>query len=203
MSWIEQRRRDPYYRMSREMGLPSRAAFKLAEVQSRWRVIGRGDYVLDLGAAPGGITAVAAEEAGSRGLVVAVDMAEVKAVKDNIRFVRSDIYEEDLVQRLLANTGGRLFDTIISDLSPKHTGDFELLVMQQLDLLTRAREISYAVLRRGGNLVMKSFEHPAMRGFERETARDFHRFERLVPKASPKGSAEIFQVYLGFRRGRP
>jgi 23S rRNA (uridine2552-2'-O)-methyltransferase len=203
MNWLQQRRQDPYYRMSKEMGLPSRAAFKLAEVQARWRVIHRGDYVLDLGAAPGGMTAIAAGEVGSRGLVVAVDLADVKAVGDNVRVLKADIYSEDLVQRLLTSTGGRLFDTVISDLSPKHTGDFELLVTQQLDLLTRAREISYDVLRRGGNLVMKSFEHPIMRGFERETGRRFHRFERLVPKASPRGSAEIFQIYLGFRRVGP
>ncbi|MEM1944749.1 MAG: SAM-dependent methyltransferase, partial [Nitrososphaerota archaeon] len=94
------------------------------------------------------------------------------------------------------------FDPIIADLSPKHTGDFELLVMQQLELLTRTREIAYQLLKKGGHLVMKAFEHPAMRQFERETARRFHRLERLVPKASPKGSAEIFQIYLGFRGQR-
>ncbi|GBC68546.1 Ribosomal RNA large subunit methyltransferase E [archaeon HR01] len=201
MNWLQSRREDPYYRMAKEMGLPSRAAFKLVEIQSRWRVIKRGDYVLDLGAAPGGMTAVAAREAGEKGLVVAVDLADVKVGGyENVKVVKRDVFSEGLEYELMGLTSGRFFDVVISDLSPKHIGDFDLLVLQQLDLLKQVRHIAFKTLRRGGNLVMKSFEHPEMRRYERETSRMFYKFERFVPRSSPRGSAEFFQIYLGFRR---
>jgi len=198
--WLQERKQDSYWRKAKEMGLPSRAAFKLEEIQRRWHVIKRGDFVLDLGAAPGGITAVASRLVGSDGLVVAVDVAEMKlADTSGVISLCMDVFTDDLPALLLEKTGQRPFDTIISDLSPRHSGDYELLAVQQLELVERALEIASSCLRSRGNFVVKAFEHPSLRDVETRMKRMFWRFERFVPKATKKRSSEVFLIGLGFR----
>ena len=199
--WLQWRRSDPYWRKAKEMGLPSRAAFKLMEIQKRYSVIKEGDYVLDLGAAPGGMAVVAADYVGEKGLVVAVDKENIK-VKDrsNIVCVRADVFAYNLQSMVMKASNNRLFDTIVSDLSPKHTGDYDLLAVQQLDLLERTLEIASAFLKRRGNLVVKAFEHPLLRPVEERIRRAFLHYYRFVPKASKKKrSAELFLIGLGFK----
>ncbi|MEM2872196.1 MAG: RlmE family RNA methyltransferase [Candidatus Caldarchaeum sp.] len=198
--WLQRRSEDAYWRMAKEMGLPSRAAFKLEEIQRRWRVIPEGGRVLDLGASPGGMTSVASEVVGDGGLVVAVDVEPLKLEKPNVVFIQADVFEHRLVRELGNLVRQGLFDVVVSDLSPHHTGDYDLLIQQHTDLLTRSREIAYMFLKRGGNMVLKAFEHPALRGFERDTSRRFRKFERYVPRSTKRGSSEVFLIFLGFRR---
>ncbi len=199
--WLQERRQDYYWRKAKELGLPSRAAFKLKEIQRRWRVIRSGDYILDLGAAPGGMTAVASRIVGEEGLVVAVDRDEVKIGEaQNVVVIRKDVFSPNLTGLLMRETQGRLFDTVISDLSPRHSGDYELLAVQQLDLLQRVIEIAENCLRRRGNLVVKAFEHPTLRSVERWMRDSFWKFERFVPRASKKRSSEVFLISLGFKQ---
>ncbi|MCS6769222.1 MAG: RlmE family RNA methyltransferase [Candidatus Caldarchaeum sp.] len=197
--WLQRRSEDPYWRMAKEMGLPSRAAFKLEEVQRRWRVIPEGGRVLDLGAAPGGMTAVASDVVGEKGLVVAVDVEPLKLQRPNVVFIQADVMEHRLVRELQRIVKDGLFDTVVSDLSPHHSGDYDLLILQHADLLSRSREIAYMFLKRRGNMVLKAFEHPALRQFEQETARSFLKFERYIPKSTKKGSSEVFLIFLGFK----
>jgi len=198
--WLQERRSDPYWRKAKELGLPSRAAFKLIDIQKRYRVIREGDLVLDLGAAPGGMTAVASDYVGERGLVVAVDKEEVKIKdKSNVIVIKTDVFAYNLHELLLRATNNRLFNTIISDMSPKHTGDYDLLAVQQLDLLERTLEIASTLLKRKGNLVVKAFEHPSIKPIENRIRRDFFRYYRYVPRASKKRSSEIFLIGLGYR----
>ena len=199
--WLQWRRTDPYWRKAKEMGLPSRAAFKLMEIQKRYEVIKEGDYVLDLGAAPGGMAVAASDYVGEKGLVVAVDKEKLKVKdRDNIVHVRADVFAYNLQSMVMKASGNRLFDTIVSDLSPKHTGDYDLLAAQQLDLLERTLEIASALLKRRGNLVVKAFEHPLIRPVEDRMRRAFIQYYRFVPRASKKKrSSEVFLIGLGFK----
>jgi 23S rRNA (uridine2552-2'-O)-methyltransferase len=196
-AWLQRRREDAFWRMAKERGLPSRAAFKLEEIQSRWRIIRKGGRVLDLGAAPGGMTAVASKLVDEQGLVVAVDKEPIQFVASNVIFVRGDVFES-VVLREISKYGP--YDWIVSDLSPHHSGDYDLLVEQQLELLRQARLIALQHLKKGGTLLLKAFEHPSLRKFERETSRHFSKFERYVPKSSKRGSSEIFLLFLGLTR---
>jgi 23S rRNA (uridine2552-2'-O)-methyltransferase len=196
-AWLQRRREDAFWRMAKERGLPSRAAFKLEEIQSRWRIIRKGGRVLDLGAAPGGMTAVASRLVDEQGLVVAVDKDPIQFVAGNVIFVRGDVFES-VVLREISKYGP--YDCIVSDLSPHHSGDYDLLVEQQLELLRQARLIALQHLKKGGTLLLKAFEHPSLRKFERETSRHFSKFERYVPKSSKRGSSEIFLLFLGLTR---
>ncbi len=198
--WLQLRSEDPYWRKAKEMGLPSRAAFKLEEIQRRWRVIPRNGKVIDLGAAPGGMTVIASEIVGGKGLVVAVDVRPLQIQRENVVFINSDVFEERLCRELERVLSGDRVDTVISDLSPHHSGDYELLVQQQIELLERSRELAYMFLKKGGSMVLKAYEHPAIRVFEKETMTGFRRFERYVPRSVKRGSSEVFLIYLGFKK---
>lgn len=200
--WLQRRSEDPFWRKAKELGYPSRAAFKLLEIQKRWRVVREGDKVLDLGAAPGGMTAVASDVVGEDGLVVAVDVEELKVQKPNVVFVKADVFEARLVRELENILRGGFFDTVISDLSPHHSGDYDLLVEQQLELLEAVLDVCRRFLRYGGTVVLKAFEHPSLRKFEQQMARSFRKIERYVPHASKKGSSEIFLLGFGYRGAR-
>jgi len=194
-AWLQRRREDAFWRMAKERGLPSRAAFKLEEIQARWRVIRGGGRVLDLGAAPGGMTAVASKLVGEEGLVVAVDVEPVLFKAGNVVSVTGDVFETRVLREVAKH---RPYDCIISDLSPHHPSDYDLLVEQQRELLDQARLIALQHLKKGGTLILKAFEHPSLRSFEKETAGYFRRFERYVPKSSKRGSSEIFLLFFGF-----
>ncbi|MCS7133441.1 MAG: RlmE family RNA methyltransferase, partial [Candidatus Caldarchaeum sp.] len=197
--WLQRRREDPFWRKAKEMGYPSRAAFKLLEIQKRWRIIKPGDKVLDLGAAPGGMTAVASDIVGDQGIVVAVDLEPIQVQRPNISYIEADVREMRLTRELESILKGELFDTVVSDLSPHHSGDYDLLVEQQLELLEAAWDLTRKFLRKGGSAVLKAFEHPSLRTFEKRLARSFRKLERYVPTSSKRGSSEIFLIALGYR----
>lgn len=197
--WLQRRSEDPFWRKAKEMGYPSRAAFKLLEIQKRWRIIKPGDKVLDLGAAPGGMTAVASEIVGDDGVVVAVDVNPLQITRPNIVYVKGDVLGTRLMHELQNVLKGEFFDVVVSDLSPHHSGDYGLLVEQQLELLEAVWTICRKFLRRGGTVVLKAFEHPSLRRFERKFGRGFRKFERYVPHSSKKGSSEIFLLGFGYR----
>ncbi|MDW8084600.1 MAG: RlmE family RNA methyltransferase, partial [Candidatus Caldarchaeum sp.] len=98
--WLQRRREDPFWRKAKEMGYPSRAAFKLLEIQKRWRILRPGYRVLDLGAAPGGMTAVASDIVGDQGIVVAVDLEPIQVQRPNICYVEADVREMRLTREL-------------------------------------------------------------------------------------------------------
>jgi 23S rRNA (uridine2552-2'-O)-methyltransferase len=143
------------------------------------------------------MTAVASKLVDEQGLVVAVDKEPIQFVASNVIFVRGDVFES-VVLREISKYGP--YDCIVSDLSPHHSGDYDLLVEQQLELLRQARLIALQHLKKGGTLLLKAFEHPSLRKFERETSRHFSKFERYVPKSSKRGSSEIFLLFLGLTR---
>ncbi|BAJ50146.1 ribosomal RNA large subunit methyltransferase E FtsJ [Candidatus Caldarchaeum subterraneum] len=197
--WLQRRREDPYWRKAKEMGYPSRAAFKLLEIQSRWKIIREGQRVLDLGAAPGGMAAVASDIVGEKGLVVAVDRQPLQLTRPNIVTIQADIYEARLTRDVQTALGEEFCDVVVSDLSPHHSGDYDLLVEQQIDLLEASLNLCHRFLRRGGNAVFKAFEHPRLRDFEKRMMRCFWKVERYVPRSTKKGSSEIFLLGLGYR----
>ncbi|MEM0349580.1 MAG: RlmE family RNA methyltransferase [Candidatus Caldarchaeum sp.] len=197
--WLQRRREDPYWRKAKEMGYPSRAAFKLLEIQKRWKIIREGHRVLDLGAAPGGMAAVASDIVGEKGLVVAVDREPLQLERPNIVSITADIYEARLTREVQEALGQGFCDIVVSDLSPHHSGDYDLLVEQQIDLLEASLNLCHRFLRKGGNAVFKAFEHPRLRVFERKMMTCFWRVERYVPRSTKKGSSEIFLLGLGYR----
>ena len=196
--FVQERRRDPYYRAAQREGLRSRAAFKLAYLADRYPLFARGDRVLDLGAAPGGWSLVALERTAPRGTVVAVDPRPVEPI-DGVEYLRGRVGDPQLVERL----GPELFDVVISDLSPRISGAYATDHARSVELVRGASEVAHAVLRDGGRFVAKLFDGDLRGTLESEIAPQFDRLVRTKPPASRAPSSEIYLVALGHRRGVP
>ncbi|RLF15398.1 MAG: 23S rRNA (uridine(2552)-2'-O)-methyltransferase [Thermoprotei archaeon] len=190
--------RDHYYFLAKRLGYRSRAAFKLKELAKRFPLMGKGDVVVDLGAAPGGWLQVAREIVGEEGLVLGVDVAYIRPLPwDNVKLLRLDVTSPEAPEVILRQLP-RKADVILSDLSPKVTGAWDLDVARQLHLVSSVIRIIDAALRKGGNAVVKMFQGPGFEEVLAELRRRFNRLKLTRPKASRSTSAEIYAVALGY-----
>ncbi|MGI0128973.1 MAG: RlmE family RNA methyltransferase [Thermoplasmata archaeon] len=194
--FVSARRRDPYYRAAQREGLRSRAAFKLAHLDDRFRLFRPGARVLDLGAAPGGWSVVAADRVGARGRVVAVDPRPIEPI-DGVRVVRGRVGDPALPGRL----GVPEFDLVVSDMSPRVSGAYSTDHARSVDLVRAAFRLARSVLAPGGAFVAKVFDGDMVDGLEAELAGSFDRVRRTKPPASREPSSELYLVGLGFRPG--
>lgn len=193
--FVQERRRDPYYRAAQEQGLRSRAAFKLAHLADRHPIFREGGRVLDLGAAPGGWSVVARELLGRRGEVVAVDPRPIEPI-EGVRVVRGTVGDPRLLERL----GETPFDVVLSDMSPRISGAYSTDHARSVELVRSAFALARVVLAEGGTFVAKVFEGDLLAELSEEVAPSFDRFLRTKPPASRERSSELYVIGLGFHR---
>jgi len=192
--FLDQRRRDPYYRAAQRDGLRSRAAFKLDYLDRRYGLLRPGRRVLDLGAAPGGWSVVAAERVGPRGEVVAVDPRPIEPIP-GVRVVRGRVGDPELAVRL----GAPPFDVVLSDLSPRISGAYATDHARSVELVGAALDLAALVLRPGGAFAAKVFDGDLVPGLETRLAAAFRAAHRTKPPASRGASSELYLVGVGFR----
>ena len=196
--FVDERRRDPFYRAAQAQGLRSRAAFKLDFLDRRFRLLRPGARVLDLGAAPGGWSVIAAERVGPRGEVVAVDERSVEPIA-GVTFVRGRVGDPTMAGRL----GSRPFDVVLSDLSPRISGAYATDHARSAALVTAALGLAESVLRPGGAFAAKVFDGDLVDALLARLEGEFDRARRTKPPASREASSEIYLVGLGFRPDGP
>ncbi len=192
--FVAERRRDPYYRAAQRDGLRSRAAFKLEHLDRRFHLLRPGGRVLDLGAAPGGWSVVAAQAVGPTGRVVAVDLRPLEPIA-GVRVVRGQVGGPELEARL----GTERFDVVLSDLSPRISGAYATDHARSVDLVRAAWRLAAGRLVRGGAFAAKVFDGELVAGLERELADAFEEVRRTKPPASRDASSELYVVARGFR----
>jgi 23S rRNA (uridine2552-2'-O)-methyltransferase len=192
--FVAERRNDPYYRAAQREGLRSRAAFKLEHLDQRFHLLPPGARVLDLGAAPGGWSVVASRAVGPNGSVVAVDLRPLEPI-DRVRTVRGRVGDPGLPARL----GGAMFDTVLSDLSPRISGAYATDHARSVELARDAWHVAARVLAPGGAFVAKVFDGELVAGLEAELDRAFERVQRTKPPASREASSELYLIARGFR----
>jgi 23S rRNA (uridine2552-2'-O)-methyltransferase len=184
--------RDTYYKKAKQQGYRSRAAYKLLELQERFRIFKAGQLVVDLGAAPGGWIQVAAKLVGPSGKVVGVDLQAIEPFhQKNIIVVQADITAAETEQRIMEYLG-RPADSVISDVAPKLTGVRDTDEARSLELNQTALEVAKRLLRSGGTFLIKSFVSEELRIFSTELEKQFGSVQRTRPDASRKGSSEIY-----------
>jgi 23S rRNA (uridine2552-2'-O)-methyltransferase len=191
--FVAERRHDPYYRAAQREGLRSRAAYKLEYLDRRFHLLRPGIRVLDLGAAPGGWSLVAARAVGPRGTVVAVDVRSFEPI-DRVRRVRGRVGDE----RLLEALGDVPYDLVLSDLSPRISGAYATDHARSVDLARAAGGLAARVLAPGGAFAAKVFDGEMVPRLEAELAVAFASVRRTKPPASREASSEIYLVARGF-----
>ena len=196
-SWMQSRRRDQYYRLAKEKGYRSRAAFKLSEIIRSYRIIKRGDWVIELGAAPGGWTQVVAETLGNEGYVLGVDIQPVESLKQSqVGFMKLDITSDSAV-KLLEERFPNKVDVVVSDVSPNVSGAWDLDHSRQIHLARRSLEIARSTLRSGGNFLVKAFQGGELKDFLSEVKSSFRSVRLVKPRATRASSSELYILGLG------
>lgn len=194
---LEDAKRDQYRRLAKEEGYKSRAAYKLLENVRKYNLIKGGDVVLDFGAAPGGWLQVASEAAGDSGLVLGVDLEPVELNESNVVTIQSDVKSPELSVKL-EKALPRKADVVLSDLSPQVMGTWDLDHYRQIDLTMAAASLMGGFLRKGGNAMFKVFDGERFGETRAMLSKQFKKVQITKPKASRKGSAELYLVCFDF-----
>ncbi|GBC74884.1 Ribosomal RNA large subunit methyltransferase E [archaeon HR06] len=192
---LEEAKKDQYRRLAKREGYKSRAAYKLLQIQRKYKIIKKGDKVLDLGCSPGGWSQVALNFVGKKGKVIGVDLKDTHLFSENFIFLKRDIYKEGLEEEILSLLKDKV-DLLLSDLSPNLSGIWELDYEKQLDLTKRAIDILNKVLKRKGNAVLKIFQSPYIKSLEEDLKRKFEKVLLVKPPASRKESSELYLLCL-------
>jgi 23S rRNA (uridine2552-2'-O)-methyltransferase len=198
-SWI-QRRKNHYYRSAKKEGYRSRAIFKLQQIDSKFKVIKRGFRVVDVGAAPGGWLQYSAERVGDGGVVLGLDIKEIRTLPyENVKTMVLDVMDGAASDRILLELDGRA-DVVLSDLSPNISGVWDVDVAKQVVLCDRVLEVAGDVLNTGGSLVIKVFEGRDSHRIVEKLNDSFASVSLYRPPTTRKRSSEFYAVCLGFRR---
>ena len=199
-AWIQERKRDYYYRKAKEEKYRSRAAYKLFQAIEKYHFIKNGDVVVDLGAAPGGWTQAARKIVGSRGFVLGVDLKPVEPFpRSNVRTIIGDINEQETLEQILSMLP-RKADVVISDASPNISGIWEVDHARQIDLAHQSLKIALETLRPLGNFFVKVFEGDLLVDFINKVKRRFEVVRIIKPKASRAKSSEIFVLGMHLKK---
>ncbi|CCO25379.1 RlmE family RNA methyltransferase [Maridesulfovibrio hydrothermalis] len=190
--------RDHYFKKAKKDNYPARSVYKLQELDKRFKILAKGQNVMDLGAAPGSWTLFAAKKVGDEGRVLGVDIQSTDTeFPPNATFLQADVFVDS--PELLAAMDMQLpYDLIISDMAPKTSGVKFADQVNSLELCERARDILPSRLKKGGNFVVKIFEGPDVRGYTDSLRKMFSKVKNFKPKSSRQESKEIFIVGLGF-----
>ncbi len=186
-------RRDYYRRLAKEKGYKSRAAFKLIEASKKYRLIKKGDRVVDFGAAPGGWVQVASELVGQRGLVVAVDLLPIDLGLDNVHSIRCDVRDPAMAAKLGEFLQGEA-DVILSDIAPQVSGAWDLDHYKQVELTMEVIRLMTQLLKKGGHAMVKVFQGERFSDVCRILKEMFEFFAVTKPKASRMKSSELYLV---------
>jgi len=198
---LDEAKRDLYRRLAKEQGYKSRAAFKLIQAPEKYGFIRPGDRVVDFGAAPGGWMQVAAQLVGDYGIVVGVDLHEVRLRGRNLKAIEMDVHDPKVEQKVLDALGG-MADVALSDLAPTVSGVWELDQGGQVDLTLRVLELAEPILRKEGSGFFKLFEGERSQEVRDDFRRRFRTVRPIKPLASRSVSSELYYYCEGWRPGQ-
>jgi 23S rRNA (uridine2552-2'-O)-methyltransferase len=203
-TWLERQLSDPYVLRAKREGLRSRAAYKLAEIDDKYRLLKHGARVVDLGAAPGGWSELAAKRVGSKGRVIAIDILDMKPIA-GVEFLHLDFLDPTAPDRLKALLGGKAqgkADVVLSDMAANATGHRQTDHLRIMALAEAATPFAREVLAGGGTFVCKVLQGGTEAALLADLKRDFESVKHVKPPASRTDSAELYLLARGFRHRR-
>ncbi|MDR0529714.1 MAG: RlmE family RNA methyltransferase [Zoogloeaceae bacterium] len=197
-AWMREHVTDPYVRMARQEGWRSRSAFKLMEMDDRDRLLVPGAFVVDLGAAPGGWSQVAARRVGATGRVIALDLLEIQSI-GGVEYIQGDFCAEETQARLTASLEGRNPHLVMSDMAPNLSGVALVDQARGMALAELALEFAAARLAAEGAFLVKVFQGREYAGYLAAMRQTFAHVAVRKPKASRDRSAELYLLGRGLK----
>ena len=196
--WLERQLNDPYVAESKRLGYRSRAAFKLIQLDEKYRFLGKGKTVVDLGCAPGGWTQVAVERNKGQGQVVGIDILETTPIA-GATMICQDFTTEDAPEKLKSLLNGPA-DIVMSDMAANTTGHQQTDHLRTIGLVEVAYEFAKEVLSEGGIFIAKVFQGGAEGNLLADMKKNFTKVSHYNPDASRQGSPETYVVAQGFKK---
>jgi len=176
-------------------GFRARSAYKLLQINTRYNIIGPGDRLVDLGAAPGGWSQVALEIVGPEGRVVAVDIQRIEPL-EGLMIIKGDVRKPQTVEKIIETAPA--VDAVISDMSPNISGHYSMDHARSVELAQLALYVAKRVLKSGGNFLVKVFQGDLFEAYFGDVESAFEFSKAHSPKASRKQSSEIYVIGKGF-----
>ncbi|MFY0678835.1 MAG: 23S rRNA (uridine(2552)-2'-O)-methyltransferase RlmE [Neptuniibacter sp.] len=196
--WLKEHFDDHYVKKSKELGYRSRASFKLIALDDKDKLFRPGMTVVDLGAAPGGWSQIAAERVGDHGRVVASDILPMDSMA-GVEFVQGDFTEEEVLQKIMNALGDEPADLVISDMAPNMSGMSAVDQPAAMYLVELALDMAREVLKPGGNFVAKVFQGEGFDQYIKDMRTSFNKVVTRKPESSRARSREVYLLGKGFK----
>lgn len=197
--WLDRQHSDPYVQQARAAGYRSRAAYKLLELQEKDRILEKGMTVVDLGAAPGGWSQVAAKIVGRTGHVVAIDILAMEPL-NGVDIVLGDFESPETIEKLIELLGNKPVDLVMSDMAPNMSGIAVVDQTQSVYLAEVAVAFAERVLTKKGTFLVKIFQGPGFQEYFKFLKERFDQVLTRKPKASRAESREVYLLAKGYKR---
>jgi len=197
--WKHKHKHDFYYRQAKQKGYVSRAAFKLLQINKKFKIIKKGDIVIDFCCAPGGWLQVAKSIVGPTGLVIGVDISKIRNIT-GVVFIKADIYDPELPMRIHSILEKKLVDVVMSDCAPKLTGQKSLDAYRQADLVMQCLTLAKQLLAPKGHFIAKVFQSSELNKLLLHIKAAFEDVRLFKPKASKKESPEMYVIARYFKQ---
>jgi 23S rRNA (uridine2552-2'-O)-methyltransferase len=198
-AWMEEHVADRFVKRARAEGMRSRASYKLGEIAGRDRLLAPGMLVVDLGAAPGGWSQVAARQVAPGGEVIALDLIEMPGLA-GVTFVHGDFRDDETLAALERALAGRKADLVLSDMAPNLSGIAATDQARMVALAELACQFALKHLKPRGNFLVKSFHGAGFDDFVKDVRRLFRTVAVRKPDASRSRSREVYVVAKGLRQ---
>jgi 23S rRNA (uridine2552-2'-O)-methyltransferase len=196
--WLKEHFDDPFVARAKAEGYRSRASYKLIEIDDRDRLFRPGMTVLDLGAAPGGWSQVAARRCGARATLVASDILPMETIAD-VTFIQGDFREQSVFDEILAALGNRPVDLVMSDMAPNISGSRSVDQPRAIYLCELALDMATRVLAPDGRFLVKLFQGEGSDDYRKSVQQQFKTLVTRKPAASRARSSEVYLLAQGLR----
>ena len=190
-AWMREHVNDPFVQKAKQEGYRSRAAYKLMEIDKRDRLLGPGMVVVDLGAAPGSWSQVAAEKVGPKGKVIGLDLLEIQPMA-GVTFIQGDFTEASVLEELVRALDRQSVDVVLSDIAPNISGIGLSDQARSMYLAELALDFASQYLKPGGSFLVKVFQGSGFQEFVGQMRNHFKQVITRKPEASRSRSNEVY-----------
>ena len=189
--WMHEHLNDEYVKKAQKEGYRSRAVYKLLEIIEKSQIINKGDKILDLGAAPGGWSQVAAKIVGKSGQVIASDILSIEEIS-GVNFLQGDFTEQSVYDELITLTQGSSIDIVLSDMAPNMSGQLSVDQPKSIYLAELAIDLAVKTLSKNGHFIVKIFQGDGFDDYVKNARKVFKKVSIIKPKASRPRSKEVY-----------